>query len=107
VSYFNIKRSGENQIGVPKYSAYILGEHARLSHDARCKQSYGWQLMFSAFSDQNSYTKYFISSYNLEDMNFTKYRHFLEKQDRRETFLTEGKRGRVTDARIWVLLTRH
>ena len=31
VSYFKIKRSGENLVGVPKYSAYLLGGNAKLS----------------------------------------------------------------------------
>ena len=31
VSYFSIKRSGGNLVGVPKYSAYLLGGNAKLS----------------------------------------------------------------------------
>jgi hypothetical protein len=31
VSYFNIKQSKENHVGVPKYSAYMLGGMHELS----------------------------------------------------------------------------
>jgi hypothetical protein len=41
VRYFNIKRSGENQVGVPKYSAgYVRWYAQTITDDARCKHLY-------------------------------------------------------------------
>jgi hypothetical protein len=51
VRYFNIKRSGENLVGVPKYSAYMLGEHTRLStRDIMRDANKGMNVIFMFFT---------------------------------------------------------
>jgi hypothetical protein len=50
--------------------------------------------MLSIFSDQFSYKTHFISSYRLEDIIYTRYKHFLEFLENREkgkVFLTQAE----------------